>query len=281
MRLSEALRRALDADIKDQNERLRELLERGALGAAEAHMARRILRCNYEELRDPVMGPYHRGDAARALATMTSMADGDAMRYKAYRLAIAASFGGDWETLRAMRDRGVRICALRGRHGFAAGYSVDYPACLAEFLDDGMDPNAEWTVDGKPSDLMTRAAEVNGRPDVIRALVSRGARCTSRALLRALERDHDDAAAEILRAAPDLTVPWLEQPRSVLAALCRVQARVLGDARREAERAAAERDRARAEHDRFVSIEFPALLTQAIASFSTENAALRRALETV
>lgn len=186
MRLSSPLRRALDADVVDQNARLRALLEPGGLSAAEAAMARKILRCNDEELRDPVMGPYHRGVAGQALRRLLGIPDEGARRHKAYRLAIAASFAGDWETLRAMRASGVRISSLGGRHGLAAGYSVDYPRCLLEFLDDGMDPNAEWEVDDRPADLLTRAVEVNGRPDVVRLRVSRGARGTSRAALRAL-----------------------------------------------------------------------------------------------
>lgn len=48
------------------------------------------------------------------------------------------------------------------------------------------------------------------------------------------------------------------------------------DLRLEASRLVDERDRAIAEHRRFVSLELPALLTQAIGGYSLENAELRR-----
>ena len=281
MRLSDALHRALDTRIVDQNARLRVLLDDGLLSPDERELATKIFRHNEEELRDPVMGRYYHGHSAAAMEELSRIPDSGLQRHKAYRLSIAASISGDWHALRAMRDGGIRISALRGRHGYAAGYAVDYPRCLAEFLDDGMDPNTEWTVDDDTSDLMTRTAEVNGRPDVIRLLVARGARCTCRALVRALQRNHDAAAVELIKTDPRLAVPKQDQTGDVLEALYRVHGTLLEGMRLEVERASEERDRALADHRRFVSIEFPALLTQAIGAYSAENRVLKAALGSV
>lgn len=281
MRFSKALLRALDADVVDQNVRLRALLDNGELSEAEACMARKVVKCNDEELNDPVMGAYHRGSVSKALTELSNTHDHEIKRYRAYRLAIATSFVGDWKTLRDMRTRGVRISTLRGRHGLAAGYAVDYPACLAEFLDDGMDPNATWQIGDKTTDLLTRAAEVNGRPDVIRMILGRGGKCTSRALVGALEHGHDDAAHEIIKRDPTVAVPKESQTRWVLASLYRVHSRIIKEMRLEMEDMARARDDTQKEHERFLNVEFPSLLTSAIGLYSLENTRLRVALQTV
>eukprot|EP00873_Tetraselmis_striata_P033645 jgi/Tetstr1/453909/TSEL_040828.t1 len=231
-------------------------------------------------MADPVMGPYHRGDSRLAVENLMRVTPPEAMRSKAYSLALAVSFKGDAATLRSMRGRGIRISALRGAYGLAAEYAVDYTSCLSEFLDDGMDPGAAWTVNGEARDILTRAVEVNGRPDVIRFLIGRGARCTPRSLAAALASGHEDAAYELLKSEPGVAarLDFRDKARGVLAGMIRVQMRVTAELREARDAATAESVRLRAEHDRFVQTEMPAAIAAAATRLSLENQALRRRL---
>jgi hypothetical protein len=266
MRLSTALCRVLEACVADQNPRLGALLASGVLSGFERSVVRHMMRCNESELLDPVMGPYHRGDAPAALGELARCGD----PRKGYRLAVAASVRGDVSTLRAMRSSGIRIASLTGGHGPAVCHAVASAVCLAEFLDDGADPNASWTSLGnRPYDLMTRAAEIVGGAEVVRTLVERGARCTDKALTRALEKDNDDAAVIMLCRDPSLSVPAERRTARVLASMCRVHRRIIADASREAEELRRELNTARAEHERFVAVELPSLLACAVGSYSS------------
>ena len=275
MRLSSAICRVLDARVADQNPMFRALLDSGALSGFERSVVRHVMHCNDRDLLDPVTGPYHRGDARCALAELSRCGDPRA----GYRLAVAASVRGDAETLRAMRSSGVRIAGLSGGHGPAVCHALASSACLAEFLDDGADPNSSWaSYANRPYDLLTRAAEIAGSAEVIRTLVDRGARCSENAFVRSLEKDNDDAALVMLKHDPSLSVPADRRTTRVLASLCRVHSRVIADAAREASELRAELETARAEHERFVAVEFPSLLACAVGGYSARiNELLRPA----
>ena len=264
------LRAALDADIHEQNLRIGALFSGGALSNRDAAIAARILEHNERELRDPVLGRYHRGEREGSVSFLASMADPHAQREKAYRLAIVACVNGDYQTLSLLRSRGIAISGLTGRHGHAAGFAVDYPRCIEEFLKDGMDPAARWSVAGETTDLLVRTCEVNGRPDIIRFLLARGAAVSPAALLKACESRHHDAVYELMKNDVTVSLPGRSRDHRHAYEVDSVRRRVCMEQRAEIERLGRELQKSVADHERFVANEMPEMIAAATNMFHAE-----------
>jgi hypothetical protein len=275
--VSPALRSALDADIHQQNARISMLITTGVLSPSDNSLATRILRHNEQELADPVMGRYHRGDRDGSVDFLSEIPDAFLAREKTYRLAVVASFNGDHATLRKMRSSGISISSLRGRHGYAAGFAVDYPRCIQEYLDDGLDPAATWTVEDAPTDLVTRTCEVNCRPDVLKMLLEKGARGSPAALLKACETGAEDAVYALVRHDPALRLPRSVRRVRFLELVDKVRARICTEQKAEAESLARDLARSIEAHEAFVTSEMPALFAAATNVMQIEINSLRSA----
>lgn len=276
--ISPYLRTALDTGICEQNRRITLLVNNGQLPEYDRLILSKIKENNEKELKDPVLGKYHQGYHRESVDALLNIDDPHLAKDTACRLAIVACYTGDGLTLNNMRAHGIKISSLRSIHGYAAGFAVDYPACLQEFLKDGMDPSMTWYVDDKKTDLMIRTCELNGRSDIIKILLDNGATCSPTALLKACESGFEDAVYELVKHDPCIRLPEDVTNYHYMNMVDKARLRVCTEQKAEIGILKDSLQRSMNDHQRFINTEMPNLITAATNVFQLELNGLRRQL---